>query len=163
MLARSGLFLAFALGCSLATSLACKREPTREPAEGGNPAPAEGSAGEGAADEPAELEAIDRPEAEYVGRELPAELQGELHEAGGRIVVLAPGFVAVSPCVDCGAPTYLMFMAVRCSAPRACEVLTESCQGSIVASEQEFTLAFTPVEGADAKVCESYSGSFAAQ
>jgi hypothetical protein len=76
--------------------------------------------------------------------------------------MLEAGIVA-SSCVDCGAPTYLMFLAVRCSDAQTCEVLTEQCQGSIHREQRAFTLAFTPIEGVDAKVCEPYSGSFLAK
>lgn len=98
--------------------------------------------------------------AQYVGHELPAPLLGELRDAEGRIVVLAPGFVAASACIDCGAPTYLWFLAVRCTGETDCEVLTESCEGKIASTGSEFTLAFVAIEGTDPNLCANYSGSF---
>jgi hypothetical protein len=139
----------------------CKRDHDSDPPASTQPAeePDAGGPTEGGND----LEAIGPTDTEYVGRELPASLNGELRDAEGRIIVLAPGFVAASACVDCGAPTYLWFLAVRCKAEADCEVLTESCEGSIVGSGLEFTLAFAAIEGADPKVCAAYSGSFTKQ
>lgn len=158
MLVRFGaqvLVLALASG----STLGCKGESESEPptSTGDEPEirPPIGDA--------SELESIGHSDAEYVGRELPAALTGELHDAEGRIVVLAPGFVGASACIDCGAPTYLWFLAVRCKAEADCEVLTESCEGRIAGEGREFTLAFAPNEGTDAKVCADYSGSFTKQ
>lgn len=145
--------------------LACKRVGSAPPDGADTPrtsGPAEEDGGE-AADAGEELEAIEQPTTSYAGRELPTALRGELHDETGRIVMLEAGIVASAACVDCGAPSYLMFLAVRCSDDQTCEVLTEQCQGSIHRSERAFTLAFTPIEGVDAKVCEPYSGSFLAK
>ncbi|MFV8755524.1 hypothetical protein ACNOYE_33665 [Nannocystaceae bacterium ST9] len=148
---------------SLVLSLAgCKRSQGSDPPTT-DAEPAEVEADHGEPND--ELEAIEHDDAHYVGRELPAALLGELRDAEGRIIVLAPGFVAASACVDCGAPTYLMFLAVRCKGERECEVLTEACEGSIVSESlgegSQFTLAFAPVEGTDTTVCAGYSGTFA--
>lgn len=146
--------------------LACKRGASVPP-DGADTTstsgPAEEDGGGEATDEGEALTAIEQPTTSYAGRELPTALHGELHDETGRIVMLEAGIVASAACVDCGAPSYLMFLAVRCSDELTCEVLTEQCQGSIHRSERAFTLAFTPIEGVDAKVCEPYSGSFLAK
>jgi hypothetical protein len=152
---RSGVHL---LALTLVASSGCKRDEASETPESATDQPDPG----GPTDD-GELAAIDSSKGEYMGRELPESLTGELRDSGGRIIVLAPGFVAASACVDCGAPTYLWFLAVRCKGESDCEVLTESCEGSIVGSGSEFTLAFAPIEGADAKVCNDYSGAFVKQ
>jgi hypothetical protein len=99
-----------------------------------------------------------------VGKELPPELVAELRLQGadtnGRLLTLAPGFVATAECSDCGAPSYLWVLAVRCADTRHCEVLTEQCEGEISRDTDTFVLAFRPVEGAAAEVCAGYSGTF---
>jgi hypothetical protein len=149
-----------ALVLMLMSAGGCKREQTDAP-ESDSSADARDSGGSSQGE--GELETINPDESEYVGRELPASLTGELRDEGGRIIVLAPGFVAASACIDCGAPTYLWFLAVRCKGEAECEVLTESCEGNIVGSGGEFTLAFVPIAGADAKACSDYSGAFTKQ
>ena len=102
-----------------------------------------------------------------VGRELPGELVAELRlrgdDADGRLLTLAPGFVATAACSDCGAPSYLRFLAVRCADPLHCEVLTEQCEGSIERDAKLYELEFRAVEGApeeDTVSCTDYSGTF---
>jgi hypothetical protein len=99
-----------------------------------------------------------------VGKELPPELVAELRlegaDANGRLLTLAPGFVATAECSDCGAPSYLWFLAVRCADTRHCEVLTEQCEGEISRDTDTFVVAFRPVEGGAAEVCAGYSGTF---
>lgn len=101
--------------------------------------------------------------------ELPEALLAELRlqgaDADGRLVTLAPGFIATAACSDCGAPSYLWFVAVRCSDERHCEVLTEVCSGTIAREDETFTLAFEAVDGAPAgasEICAGYSGTFVA-
>jgi hypothetical protein len=101
--------------------------------------------------------------------QLPEALVGELHlqgdDADGRLVTLAPGFIATAACSDCGAPSYLWFVAVRCSDDRHCEVLTESCSGKIGREADTFTLEFQSVDGAPAdasEICAGYTGTFVA-
>jgi hypothetical protein len=99
-----------------------------------------------------------------LGKELPPELVAELRlrddDANGRLLTLAAGFVATVECSDCGAPSYLWFLAVRCADTRHCEILTEQCEGSISREDETFVLEFRPVEGGTADVCASYSGTF---
>lgn len=141
-----------------ASTSGCKHEGESDrPASTGSP---RDESSEDAGDGASELESISHSDADYVGRELPSALTGELHDAEGRIVVLAPGFVAASACIDCGAPSYLWFLAVRCKAETDCEVLTESCAGRIIVDGLAFTLAFVPNEGPDATMCVDYSGTF---
>ena len=105
-----------------------------------------------------------------VGKELPPELLAELRLRGddpdGRLVTLAPGFIATAACSDCGAPSYLWFLAVRCSDPNHCEVLTEQCEGKISRSDDAvYELDFHAVEGGaedSAAVCAGYTGTFEA-
>lgn len=99
--------------------------------------------------------------------QLPSELVAELRLAGsdadGRLLTLAPGFIATAECSDCGAPSYLWFVAVRCSDERHCEVLTEVCSGKIRREADTFALEFTAVEGAAADasaICAGYTGTF---
>lgn len=99
--------------------------------------------------------------------ELPEPLVAELHlqgaDADGRLVTLAPGFIATAACSDCGAPSYLWFVAVRCSDERHCEVLTEVCSGKIGREADVFTLEFQAVDGAPAQareICAGYTGTF---
>ncbi|MFO7565237.1 MAG: hypothetical protein R6X02_21515 [Enhygromyxa sp.] len=98
------------------------------------------------------------------GKQLPPELIAELRlqgaDANGRLLTLAPGFVATAECSDCGAPSYLWFLAVRCADTRHCEVLTEQCEGAISRDEQSFVLEFHPVEGGSPELCAGYSGTF---
>jgi hypothetical protein len=100
-----------------------------------------------------------------ISKELPPELIAELRLQGddgdGRLLTLAPGFIATAECSDCGAPSYLWFLAVRCDDGRHCEVLTEQCEGAISREGETFTLAFRPVEAdADPELCAGYSGTF---
>jgi hypothetical protein len=129
-------------------------------------------------DEPSENAASDAGDAGDAGDEalvgssnldtqLPAELVAELHlqgdDADGRLVTLAPGFIATAACSDCGAPSYLWFVAVRCSDERHCEVLTETCSGKIGREADTFTLEFQSVDGAPAdarEICAGYTGTF---
>ncbi|KIG17706.1 hypothetical protein DB30_02981 [Enhygromyxa salina] len=104
---------------------------------------------------------------EQVGTELPTELIAELRQQGddanGRLLTLAPGFVATAACSDCGAPSYLRFIAVRCEDPHHCEVLTEQCEGKVSREASVYVVEFRAVEGADeegAELCAGYSGSF---
>jgi hypothetical protein len=99
--------------------------------------------------------------------QLPEPLVAELHlqgaDADGRLVTLAPGFIATAACSDCGAPSYLWFVAVRCSDERHCEVLTEVCSGKIEREADIFTLEFQAVDGAPAQaseICAGYTGTF---
>jgi hypothetical protein len=98
------------------------------------------------------------------GKELPGELVADLRlqgaDADGRLVTLATGFMATAACSDCGAPSYLWFMAVRCADTHHCKVLTEQCEGEISREEQTFVLEFRPVAGGTAEVCDGYSGTF---
>jgi hypothetical protein len=101
--------------------------------------------------------------------QLPEALIAELHlqgdDADGRLVTLAPGFIATAACSDCGAPSYLWFVAVRCSDGRHCEVLTEVCSGKIGREAETFTLEFQAVDGAPAgatEICAGYTGTFGA-
>jgi hypothetical protein len=98
-------------------------------------------------------------------KQLPPELLAELRLRGddvdGRLLTLAPGFVATAECSDCGAPSYLWFLAVRCADARHCEVLTEQCEGVIGREEdQAFVLEFRPIEGGSPEACAGYSGTF---
>lgn len=99
-----------------------------------------------------------------VGTELPPELVAELRMQGsdenGRLLTLAPGFVATAECSDCGAPSYLWFLAVRCTDTRHCEVLTEQCEGAISREDDTYVVEFKPVDEAAAEVCAGYSGTF---
>jgi hypothetical protein len=104
-----------------------------------------------------------------VGTELPEALVAELHRQGddadGRLLTLAPGFIATVACSDCGAPTYLWFMAVRCVDPHHCEVLTEQCEGTISRDADVHVIEFRAVEGGDEQstaLCAGYSGNFGA-
>jgi hypothetical protein len=103
-------------------------------------------------------------EAATAGKELPAELVAELRRQGddvdGRLVTLATGFMATAACSDCGAPSYLWFMAVRCADTHHCKVLTEQCEGEIRREAETFVLEFRPVAGGTAQVCDGYSGTF---
>jgi hypothetical protein len=159
---------------SILASAACSR--------GGSPSDApEGAAGEadgasevgeaGEAGEPGEGQgdAAALGEGEIVGKELPAELVAELRKQGddthGRLLTLAPGFMATAECSDCGAPSYLWFVAVRCSDSRHCDVLTEVCEGTIAREAELYSLEFRAVEGSgegSAETCASYTGSFEA-
>ena len=103
-----------------------------------------------------------------VTKELPPELIAELRLRGdssdGRLVTLAAGFIATAACSDCGAPSYLWFLAVRCADPRHCDVLTEQCEGKITREDDSvFELDFRAVEGGpgdSAAVCAGYTGTF---
>jgi hypothetical protein len=123
------------------------------------------SAGEAAHDRSPEGDDGDRALGESVGTELPVELVAELRlqgdDADGRLLTLAPGFVATAPCSDCGAPSYLWFLAVRCADDRHCEVLTAECEGRISREANTYVLEFRPVEaGTEPEVCGGYSGTF---
>lgn len=104
---------------------------------------------------------------EQVGTELPEALVAELRRQGddshGRLLTLAPGFIATAACSDCGAPSYLRFMAVRCADPHHCEVLTEQCEGDVSRDADTYLIELHAVEGGadgDAQVCAGYSGVF---
>ncbi|PRP89880.1 hypothetical protein ENSA5_69860 [Enhygromyxa salina] len=134
-------------------------ESSRDPASDG----AATDKGEGGAS--AEVETVG--EHEQVGKELPSDLVAELRmqgaDADGRLLTLAPGFIATAACSDCGAPSYLWFLAVRCADPRHCSVLTEQCEGEISRDADTYLLEFRAVEeGAEAgaEVCAGYSGTF---
>jgi hypothetical protein len=98
------------------------------------------------------------------GKELPPELVGELRlqgaDANGRLLTLAAGFIATAECSDCGAPSYLRFLAVRCEDTRHCEILTDQCEGEISREDRIFTIALEPVEASAAEACAGYSGVF---
>ena len=105
----------------------------------------------------------------HVDTQLPESLLAELRLAGsdanGRLVTLAPGFIATAACSDCGAPSYLWFVAVRCVDEHHCEVLTEVCSGTIGREADTFALEFHAVEGAAAdasEICAGYTGTFEA-
>jgi hypothetical protein len=107
------------------------------------------------------------PAHEQVGTELPVELVAELRQQGddvhGRLLTLAPSFVATAACSDCGAPSYLRFIAVRCVDPHHCEVLTEQCEGKVSREASVFVIELHAVEGAvdaGAALCAGYSGAF---
>jgi hypothetical protein len=92
-----------------------------------------------------------------------AELRRQGDDADGRLLTLAPGFIATAACSDCGAPSYLWFVAVRCSDDRHCEVLTEVCSGKIGREADTFALEFQAVDGAAAEatqICAGYTGTF---
>ncbi|NVB43198.1 hypothetical protein G6O69_35570 [Pseudenhygromyxa sp. WMMC2535] len=97
---------------------------------------------------------------------LPTPLWGTLRLRGddddGRLLTVAQHFIATAACSDCGAPSYLRFLAVRCTDDTHCEVLTETCEGSILRGEdQAVVVAMQPVdEGVGAEVCAAYSGTF---
>ena len=117
--------------------------------------------------DPASAERSDGGEHTILGRELPGELVAELRlrgdDSNGRLLTLAPGFVATAACSDCGAPNYLRFLAVRCADPLHCEVLTEQCEGSIEREAKLYELEFRAVEGGPAEdgvSCTDYSGTF---
>lgn len=102
-----------------------------------------------------------------VGTELPEELVAELRLEGddidGRLLTLAPSFIATAACSDCGAPSYLRFMAVRCADPHHCEVLTEQCEGMVSRDADTYVIEFRAVEGGvegGAELCAGYSGVF---
>lgn len=134
-------------------------------------AASEGAAGEGEGEgegEGAGAGAGAIGEGESVGKELPTELVAELRMQGagtdGRLLTLAPGFMATAACSDCGAPTYLWFLAVRCVDPRHCAVLTEQCEGQIRRDASTYVLEFSAVEdSAGAEICAGYSGTFESQ
>ena len=144
--------------CALAT-LGCKpgaTDETNPPESTGSGAvvEADGAASEG------------NPTA-IVGRELPGELVAELRLQGddenGRLMTLAPSFVATAECSDCGAPSYLRIMAVRCVDEYHCEILTEQCEGSIAREANIYELEFHPVEDVSPEgedPCTGYSGTF---
>jgi hypothetical protein len=148
------------IGAGLLTQTACRKSTS----SGGNPpqAPAGVGAaqGDGAGDEALVGSTT-------LDTQLPTELVAELHlrgaDADGRLVTLAPGFIATAACSDCGAPSYLWFVAVRCLDEHHCEVLTEVCSGKIGREADTFTLAFQVVDGAPAEaseICAGYTGSF---
>lgn len=99
-----------------------------------------------------------------LGKQLPPELVAELRlrddDANGRLLTLASGFMATAECSDCGAPSYLWFLAVRCADTRHCEILTEQCEGEIRREDETFVLEFRPVEGVTPDACAGYSGTF---
>jgi hypothetical protein len=103
--------------------------------------------------------------------ELPSELLAELRLRGsgadGRLLTLAPSFIATAECSDCGAPSYLRFLAVRCSDSRHCEILSEQCEGAIRREGETFEVELRPVNeeaagaaGEGAELCAGYSGTF---
>lgn len=139
-------------------------------------APDESSA-VGAPDSSSSLDAAgETSDASFVGRELPGSLVAQLRlegaDADGRLLTLAPGFIATAECSDCGAPRYLSFLAVRCADERHCEVLTDGCQGSISRDDggrddggsdegDRFTVELAAIEGEGTpEQCEGYSGVF---
>jgi hypothetical protein len=147
---RSLCFASF-LACTLG---ACSTADSASPREPDSPASANA-----AASEPSDDGVIGT-----TSKELPPELLAELRLRGddvdGRLLTLAPGFVATAECSDCGAPSYLRFLAVRCADTRHCEVLTQQCEGKISREDQTFILEFRPVADADPEVCAGYSGTF---
>lgn len=148
--------------CVLALSIAAC---TKSSADTNEP-PAE--SGEVEDEQPGEAEGDVVGSSASVGTKLPLELVAELRlqgaDADGRLVTLAPGFIATAACSDCGAPSYLWFVAVRCSDTRHCDVLTEVCEGTISRDDDTYALEFRPVEGAGdgADVCAGYTGTFEA-
>ncbi|MCA9681516.1 MAG: hypothetical protein KC457_04925 [Myxococcales bacterium] len=117
----------------------------------------DGEAGVGASEE-------DGAQAVTVGQDLPAPLLGAMRlqgaDADGRLLTIGAGFVATAACSDCGAPSYLRLLAVRCSDERHCEILTEQCEGKISRSEDEVMVALAAVEGVEPQVCADYNGTF---
>ena len=100
-----------------------------------------------------------------VDKELPKPLLGELRLQGdggdGRLLTLAPGFIATVECSDCGAPTYQWFLAVRCADEHHCDVLTEHCAGEISRELDTYSVELHAVEGEGAdEDCTGYSGVF---
>lgn len=153
------LEFASVLVCTLALA-ACaggKQDETREPSSTSETRDA-------AASESAIGSSDGVVESGTVGKALPPELIAELRrqgdDANGRLLTLAEGFVATAECSDCGAPSYLWFLAVRCQDTRHCEVLTEQCEGAISREDETFQIEFRPVEGTPAEVCAGYSGTF---
>ncbi len=151
------LSVAAGLVIGLASSLGCKGEhpsesPTIESPTTESEAPAD-------AGDDSELGLVGGTTS--VSQELSPELLGELREGeGGRIVVVAPGFIAASRCTDCGAPTYLRFLAVRCADELHCEVLTEQCEGKISRAADRIDIQLEVIEGVEGASCSDYSGSF---
>jgi hypothetical protein len=147
------------IGVGLLASSACRKSTT--PPDAGSEsttadAPADDGEGEGEVVGSTQLDTT-----------LPDELVAELRLAGadanGRLLTLAPGFIATAACSDCGAPSYLWFVAVRCADERHCEVLTEVCSGTIGREADTFAVEFHPVDGAAAdanETCAGYSGTF---
>lgn len=163
------------LSCLLSVS-ACRERGAAEPEAPGEGGAGEGGAGEGSAgeegagEEPASAEGeVVESSGATVRAEIPAALTGDLRQQGadadGRLLTLAPGFIAAVACSDCGAPTYLRFVAVRCTDDLHCEVLTEQCEGAVSRGEDEVvTVELEAVEGVEApELCEGYSGSFEAK
>jgi hypothetical protein len=143
------------LTCTLAACVGGKQEHTQTPTETTDTTQSDA----------APIESSDGVvEGGTVGKELPPELVAELRlqgaDANGRLLTLASGFVATVECSDCGAPSYLWFLAVRCADTRHCVVLTEQCEGKISREDETFVLELRPVEGAAAEVCAGYSGTF---
>jgi hypothetical protein len=99
-----------------------------------------------------------------ISSELPVELVADLRlqgaDADGRLLTLAPSFIATAECSDCGAPSYLRVLAVRCTDAHHCEVLTEQCEGTISREHDTYLVALTPVEDTGAEICAGYSGTF---
>ena len=106
-------------------------------------------------------------EGTVASRELPPELIAELRLEGddgeGRLLTLGSAFIATAASIDSGAPTYLQILAVRCTDPMHCEVLSETCEGSIARDDSRFALEFHAVEGApegSVEACAAYSGTY---
>jgi len=99
-----------------------------------------------------------------IANELPVELVADLRlqgaDADGRLLTLAPSFIATAECSDCGAPTYLRVLAVRCTDAHHCEVLTQQCEGTISRELDTYLVALAPVEDTGAEICAGYSGTF---
>lgn len=143
------------LACTL---LACasseqdgSREPDSDPATTGSDAPAS---------EPSNGDPVIGSTSKELPPELIAELRLQGADTNGRLLTLAPGFIATAECSDCGAPSYLWFLAVRCADTRHCEVLTEQCEGNISREDQTFVVELRPIEGGTPEVCAGYSGTF---
>ncbi len=99
------------IGAGLLVSSACRKSTTPPEGDASTTTSVDASADAGAEDSDAVVGGT------QLDTQLPAELVAELRLAGddadGRLVTLAPGFIATAACSDCGAPSYLWFVAVR--------------------------------------------------
>lgn len=148
-----------ALGVWFLALVGCK------PSTSTDTTPPESGASAGASEGDAEASAAEEGTNAIVGRELPGELVAELRLQGadenGRLMTLAPSFVATAECSDCGAPSYLRILAVRCADEYHCDVLTEACEGSIAREGDVYELEFHVVEAPEGEdPCAGYSGTF---
>lgn len=146
---------------AVATLAACNK-PSDAPSNSPEPTPSESESTDADTDTSDKAIAAARD-----GKQLPESLLAELRQQGadtnGRLLTLAPGFIATAACSDCGAPSYLWFLAVRCADADHCEVLTEVCEGKIARDGDTFVLEFNAVDGGPpegAEICAGYTGTF---